>query len=90
MIPSTPLVPYVGEPHNQQVFEPQPSTVRPICSCFLLPRNCTSMVKGFKNGFFDKFARNGNVSTVLQLSFILGLLKGFLLTLNLLHVAYSQ
>ena len=28
MIPSTPLVPYVGEPFNQQVFEPQPSTVR--------------------------------------------------------------
>lgn len=53
------------------------------CSCVLLPRNCTSMVKGFKNGFFDKFARNGNVSTVLQLSFILGLLKGFVLTLNL-------
>ena len=28
MIPLTPLVPYVGEPYNQQVFEPQPSTVR--------------------------------------------------------------
>lgn len=46
MIPSTPLVPYVGEPYNQQVFEPQPSTVRLNCSCFLLPRNCTSKVKG--------------------------------------------
>lgn len=55
MIPLTLLVSYVGEPLNQQVFEHQPSTVRPICSCFLLPRNCTSMVKGFKNGFFDKF-----------------------------------
>lgn len=53
------------------------------CSCVLLPRNCTSMVKCFKNGFFDKFARNGNISTILQLSFILGLLKGFVLTLNL-------
>lgn len=30
MIPLTPLVPYVGEPYNQQVFEPQPSTVRLI------------------------------------------------------------
>lgn len=89
-IPLTPLVSYVGEPYNQQVFEPQPSTVRLNCSCFLLPRNCTSMVKGFKNDFFDKFARIGNVSIVLQLSFILGLLKGFLLTLNLLHVASSQ
>ena len=48
MIPLTLLVSYVGEPLNQQVFEHQPSTVRPICSCFLLPRNCTSMVKGFK------------------------------------------
>lgn len=47
MIPLTPLVSYVGEPYNQQVFEPQPSTVRLIYSCFLLPRNCTSKVKGF-------------------------------------------
>ena len=39
MIPLTLLVSYVGEPLNQQVFEHQPSTVRPICSCFLLPRN---------------------------------------------------
>lgn len=30
MIPLSPLVPYVGEPYNQQVFEPQPSTVRLI------------------------------------------------------------
>lgn len=30
MIPLTPLVPYIGEPYNQQVFEPQPSTVRLI------------------------------------------------------------
>ena len=30
MIPLTPLVPYVGEPLNQQVCEPQPSTVRLI------------------------------------------------------------
>ena len=91
MIPSTLLVSYVGEPLNQQVFELQPSTVRPICSCFLLPRNCTSKVKGFKNDFYDKFEpKSGNVSIVLQLSFILGLLKGFLLTLNLSHVAYSQ
>ena len=28
VIPLTPLVSYVGEPYNQQVFEPQPSTVR--------------------------------------------------------------
>ena len=28
MIPLTPLASYVGEPYNQQVFEPQPSTVR--------------------------------------------------------------
>ena len=55
MIPSTPLVPYVGEPFNRQVFEPQPSTVRLTYSCFLLPRNCTPIVKGFLNGFHDKF-----------------------------------
>ena len=55
IIPLTPLVSYVGEPYNQQVFEPQPSTVRLNYSCFLLPRNCTSMIKGFKNGFYDKF-----------------------------------
>ena len=48
-IPLTPLVPYVGEPYNQQVFEPQPSTVRLIYSCFLLPRNCTSKTKGFND-----------------------------------------
>ena len=34
MIPLTPLVSYVGEPFNQQVFEPQPSTVRLNYSCF--------------------------------------------------------
>ena len=91
MIPLTPLVPYVGEPFNQQVFEPQPSTVRLNCSCFLLPRNCTSKVKGFKtSSTINLIPLRVNIATVLQLSFILGLLKGFLLTLNLLHVASSQ
>ena len=49
MIPLTPQVSYVGEPFNQQVFEPQPSTVRLNYSCFLLSRNCTSKVKGFND-----------------------------------------
>lgn len=43
----THLVPYVGEPYNQEVFERQPGTVRLICSRILLLRNCTSEVKGF-------------------------------------------